>query len=205
MPSNPKSPLLKMMPTAHRLVLERFVRAELPGLTGRVLVVGAGHDPYRQHLRSADEIITSDISNEDGTLDMVADIHDLPVDDESYDAVVALEVFEHLHNPVLAASELRRVLKSGGTAVVSIPFLFRVHGDPMDFTRFTKNGLDVLFKAFSEVRIVELGTRVHVISDIVTTASKVLVPIRLLNHLLVAISGRGSPDCPSGYWVTLKK
>jgi SAM-dependent methyltransferase len=205
MPSNPKSTLLRVLPTAHRLLVERFVRKQLPDLTGRVLVVGAGHDPYRQFLLSADEIVTSDVSNDDGELDMVADIHNLPFDDESFDAIVALEVFEHLHNPVLAESEVRRVLTQRGVGLVSIPFLFRVHGDPMDFTRFTRNGLETLFKSFSEVQITELGTRVHVISDIITTASKLLTPLRVINHLLVAVSGRGSKDCPSGYWIRLRK
>jgi hypothetical protein len=47
-----------------------------------------------------------------------ADIYHLPFEDETFDCVVICFVLEHLHNPVQALSELKRVLKQGGTMVV---------------------------------------------------------------------------------------
>lgn len=46
-----------------------------------------------------------------------ADIYDLPFKDETFDSVIVCFVLEHLHNPVKALTELKRVLKNGGTLV----------------------------------------------------------------------------------------
>lgn len=44
-----------------------------------------------------------------------ADIYNLPFQDETFDSVIICFVLEHLHNPVQALNELKRVLKKGGT------------------------------------------------------------------------------------------
>lgn len=205
MPSNPAARWRRTFPTAHRLVLERRIRQRLPGLAGRVLVLGAGHDPYRPFLSGASSIVTTDISDEYGVIDCIADAHDLPFNDGSFDSVVAIEVFEHLTTPSKAAAELLRVLVPGGKGIVSIPFLFHVHGDPYDFSRLTRQGLQQLFTDASSLSVAELGGRLHVISDIVTTAAMPLAAVRIVNHLfsLPLLRDQASKDCPSGYWVEL--
>jgi len=47
-----------------------------------------------------------------------ADIYHLPYKDETFDSVIVCFVLEHLHNPIQALNELKRVLKKGGTMVV---------------------------------------------------------------------------------------
>lgn len=42
-------------------------------------------------------------------------------EDDSFDVIFALEVFEHFSNPQYAIEELRRVLKPGGTLLISTP------------------------------------------------------------------------------------
>ena len=44
-----------------------------------------------------------------------ADLYNLPFEDETFDGVVVCFVLEHLHNPIQALRELKRVLKKGGT------------------------------------------------------------------------------------------
>ena len=46
-----------------------------------------------------------------------ADIYDLPFKDESFDSVIICFVLEHLHNPIQALHELKRVLKTGGSLI----------------------------------------------------------------------------------------
>lgn len=49
------------------------------------------------------------------------DAESLPVPDECADAVLLLDVVEHLAHPELAIAEARRVLRPGGVVVVSVP------------------------------------------------------------------------------------
>jgi ubiquinone/menaquinone biosynthesis C-methylase UbiE len=46
-----------------------------------------------------------------------ADIYHLPFQDETFDSVIICFVLEHLHNPMEALKELKRVSKNGGTII----------------------------------------------------------------------------------------
>lgn len=92
--------------------------------------------------------------------DLVADVQKLPFEDGSIEAVLCLEVLEHVENPFAAVSELHRVLKPGGRLIASVPFFWPHHPAPgyyKDFWRFTPEGLKELFKAFAQVEIVRKG------------------------------------------------
>lgn len=52
---------------------------------------------------------------------VIEDATQLPFDDESFDRVVCVEVFEHLFAPHRAAAEIWRVLAPGGRLVASTP------------------------------------------------------------------------------------
>ena len=98
------------------------------------------------------------------------------------------------------------MLKPGGIAILSVPFLFRVHGDPNDFRRYTKAGLLGLFENFIDLEITEFGNRWHVISDLITTSTKYLIPLRLANNIFrLQLLNTASIDAPSSYLITFKK
>jgi len=50
-----------------------------------------------------------------------ADVYHIPFEDHSFDAVIALDILEHLDDPVAALEEIRRVLKPNGVFYVSVP------------------------------------------------------------------------------------
>ena len=52
------------------------------------------------------------------------------------------------------------ICKKNGKIIGSTPFLFRVHGAPKDYSRFTKDHLIELLKSnsFKDIEIIELGT-----------------------------------------------
>jgi SAM-dependent methyltransferase len=52
----------------------------------------------------------------------------LELEDESFDVVVAGELLEHLRDPQRLVSEIRRVLRPGGTFVASVPNAYRLKG-----------------------------------------------------------------------------
>jgi SAM-dependent methyltransferase len=56
-----------------------------------------------------------------GFMSMRADARRLPVKDASVDAAVAMDVLEHIDDDALAATEIARVLRPGGTAFITVP------------------------------------------------------------------------------------
>ena len=53
---------------------------------------------------------------------IVADAYHMPMRSESFDAIILSEVLEHLEEVESALSEVRRLLRPGGRAVVTVPF-----------------------------------------------------------------------------------
>ena len=81
----------------------------------------------------------------DANLDLVADAHNLPFADASFDFVFSLAVFEHLHSPWIAAGEIARVLRPGGGVYTLAAFLQPLHGYPDHYFNTTESGLARLF------------------------------------------------------------
>ena len=79
----------------------------------------------------------------------VADGHNIPLADQSVDAVLTQFVLEHVLDPWQVVMEMHRVLKPNGLVYAEVPFLQQVHEGPYDFTRFTQCGLRWLFRRFT--------------------------------------------------------
>ncbi len=85
------------------------------------------------------------------------DVTAVPCKSEFCDSILCTEVLEHLPDPQKCVGEIFRLLKPGGVAFVSTPFLFPVHADPFDFQRYTEDGLRHLFSAFTTIEILRMG------------------------------------------------
>ena len=86
---------------------------------------------------------------EDGTdVDIVTNAHDMREQfaDESFDAVIAVSVWEHLERPWVAAKEVERVLAKGGIVYIATHQTFPIHGYPSDFFRFSDKALTLIFE-----------------------------------------------------------
>ncbi len=86
--------------------------------------------------------------------DTVADIHALPFSDSSEGYIVSTEVLEHCHDPKTAIAEIYRVLRPGGTLVLTTRFVYPLHDTPHDYFRFTKYGLQKLFEGWEIVELI---------------------------------------------------
>ena len=120
-------------------------------LKGAILDIGAKESCY-----SGNNAIKLDIAPYKG-VNVVADAHNLPFKDNSFDNVMLIEVLEHLKAPAKAVSEMHRILDKKGKLVLAVPFMYPFHPDPYDYQRFTKQGLEVLLQDFSNIRIIGLG------------------------------------------------
>jgi hypothetical protein len=61
--------------------------------------------------------------------------------DETYELIIADQVWEHLLWPYRATRNVFAMLDPGGYFMISVPFLVRVHGYPVDCSRWTELGL----------------------------------------------------------------
>ena len=52
------------------------------------------------------------------------DLHDIPFDDNSFEIIMCNHVMEHVENDIQCMSELYRVLKPGGWAIMQVPIDF---------------------------------------------------------------------------------
>ncbi|WP_245587438.1 class I SAM-dependent methyltransferase [Cylindrospermum stagnale] len=60
---------------------------------------------------------------------------------ETFDLIIADQVFEHLLWPYRAAKNVQQMLNPGGYLLISTPFLVRIHNYPIDCSRWTETGL----------------------------------------------------------------
>lgn len=86
--------------------------------------------------------------------DVVGDGHALPFADGVFDAVLAINAFEHYRAPDKAVAEILRVLKPGGTVFIHTAFLQPLHEPPWHFFNCTKFGLLEWFAPFSSVEVI---------------------------------------------------
>ena len=97
-----------------------------------VLDVACGHrNPFfSDQLKRASKVIGVDwdsaVVRQNSLLHVgiVADLHSIPLPEDSVDVVVSVDTIEHAHNPALFLSECCRVLRKGGRAVFTTPNLF---------------------------------------------------------------------------------
>ena len=204
MPSNPKSILSLLLPTNHRLILERLLIKFFDSVHGNVLICGSGHNPY-SIFRNANSITTIDI-DKSLNVDYVADIHDLPFKDSHFDSVIAIEVLEHCRDPDIALSECLRVLKSGGFLLVSTPFLYHLHADPHDFFRLSRSYYLDRLSSSGKIKILNYGSLIHIIFDSISSCSIIFIPLRILSYIISYINSQPrSEKFTSGYIVGFTK
>lgn len=131
-----------------RRSLDRFL-APL-ATEARVLDIGSGGSSYERYFPNR---LTVDIDPARKP-EVIADAHQLPFDDACFERVLCTEVLEHLTDPARAIAEMYRVLAPGGMLILSTRFVYPLHDAPHDYFRYTRFGLEHLFREWHDVQIV---------------------------------------------------
>lgn len=133
----------------------------------RILDAGAGELQYKRFCKHLD-YVSQDFAQYDGAgnssglqtgtwdnskLDIVSDICNIPEPDASFDAIMCIEVLEHVPYPVEALKELTRLLKPGGKLILTAPFASLTHFAPY----FYQTGYS---RYFYEYWLDQLGYRI---------------------------------------------
>lgn len=129
--------------------LKKFLKKFVKPLDNNSIVINLG---------SGNSNISDLVSNIDivayNNTDLICDIANLPLKDNSVDVIINTAVLEHVQNPEAVIKEIYRVLKPRVGIVYSyFPFIQGFHASPYDFFRVTKEGIKELFKEFNEIEV----------------------------------------------------
>jgi SAM-dependent methyltransferase len=125
----------------------------------RVLDVWCGSRPYDDLLPEGATCTGLDVvGNPYGVADVVSEEF-LPFPDASFDALMCIEAFQFIADPAHAVAEFARVLRPGGTAVVTLVFGYEYDRTMPFEARYTEQQLRALFDAWDDVRVRQDGGR----------------------------------------------
>lgn len=134
----------------HHIHDRELTRCAKSYFTGRLLDVGCGTKPYESMLSP---YVSAHVGLDRpqpfspmAKIDLFGTACSLPVKDTSFESVLSTASLEHLAEPETALLECHRILKYGGIAIFSVPFIWHLHGEPWDYYRFSKYGLQHIFE-----------------------------------------------------------
>jgi SAM-dependent methyltransferase len=106
-----------------------------------VVDYGCADRPYRDLFGPGVTYLGADLrGNPDATIQILAD-GTLPLPADSVDVVVSSQVLEHVADPAGYLAECGRVLRPGGRLLLSTHGIMVWHRDPVDYWRWTGEGL----------------------------------------------------------------
>ena len=135
--------------------------------------------------------------------DILGDICNIPLKNESVDAIICKAVLEHVAEPQQAVKEIYRILKKEGKCLVYVPFLYPYHahdGVYKDYYRYTKDGIKYLFRNFKLIEICSVRGNLETVINLTP-----LRKIRILTPLIRLLDRLFSGQQPSGYHIFFKK
>jgi len=115
----------------------------------RVLDIGSGDNLAKERVQAikCNKYITLDIDGKHNPIHIGDLNRPINIAEEQFDIIFCLEVFEYIWNPVQAHQTIYKLLKKGGTAYISYPFIYPIHNPPkIDYLRYTREGIDKLLE-----------------------------------------------------------
>jgi SAM-dependent methyltransferase len=161
----------------------------IPGERLTVLDVGARYQPYRPLIeKRSRRYIALDVQSSP-LVDVVGKGEQIPFEPETFDLAIATQVFEYLSEPCRAAAEIYRVLKPGGSLLLSVASLFPSSDE--EHWRYLPAGLRFVLSPFSRIEIVpevsSIGGLLRLNACALNTLSKYGFVREIVNGTLVPI------------------
>ena len=78
----------------------------------------------------------------EANMDVAADVRAIPIQTDGVDSALLLDVLEHVFQVEEVLQDISRILRPGGTLLLTAPFIYPVHGKPYDFHRFSFYALE---------------------------------------------------------------
>lgn len=131
--------------TAWRRANWRFLAEQLVALDPQaaILDVGAGRGDFADLFAGRDCLALDVYPYPE--VDIVCDLTQTnPFREAAFDALSLMNVLEHIYDAHALLRALSGMLKPGGALIVAVPFLVKLHQEPVDFARYTHYALERL-------------------------------------------------------------
>lgn len=111
-------------------------------LDGLILDVGGGGaSEYQELIKGNHTFYAINIAPE-AKPDKIVDIEKtFPLESDTYDHAICMNVLEHVFEFENVIKETARVIKKGGKIVLATPMIYKIHGSPDDYLRYTASAL----------------------------------------------------------------
>jgi SAM-dependent methyltransferase len=88
--------------------------------------------------------------------------------DQQFDLIFAEQVFEHIADPTAAADNIFKMLRPGGTFLITTPFLIKYHPAPLDMWRWTEQAMKVFLeqRGYTNVETYSWGNKECLIANL---------------------------------------
>jgi len=134
----------------------QYEQIKLLTLKGNILDLGGSKTSgYHELIKGKHTITTVNIDPSYGC-DLVFDIEKkFPLTKNTYNHILCINVLEHICNFQNVLQESYRVLKPGGSIIISTPFMYHLHASPSDYFRFTDQAFQQILNAsnFQQINI----------------------------------------------------
>jgi hypothetical protein len=127
-----------------------YLKQRLPRAEGPILEVGSkdygSTIAFRRKLEYTGQYVGLDMAAGEG-VDVVGDLSAslCGLQPESFGLIICCSVLEHVKRPWDMAANIERLARPGGTVFISVPWVWRYHGYPDDYFRFSHTGIMALF------------------------------------------------------------
>lgn len=171
----------------HFIVLSQLNRwleeVALPHARGVLLDFGCGGQPYKALFNTRiTRYIGADVAaSKEVQLDLkLVPGEPVQMPAASVDTILSTQTLEHVFDVGGYAHECYRLLKPGGTLILSVPMQWRLHEIPYDYWRFTRYG------------VTELMTRSGLVVDSITPCGGMWAVVGQIINSHLAVHRRGN-------------
>jgi SAM-dependent methyltransferase len=124
--------------TIARSSINRIKPAFIFSMHGDILEIG-GFDNFFKPIYKQGKFLNLDIKPGE-FIDIVENAEDMKsINDAEFSSVICSSVLEHTHHPEKIINEIHRILKPGGFALITTPWMFESHMEPFDYYRFSNS------------------------------------------------------------------
>ena len=146
-------------PTPARSYIEQFLNAYQGHVRGKCVEFNPA--VYREMFINKPDVSSYDVWNlsPGRNVTVVADLQNAAnIPSEYFDTIICTHVLSAVKDVWKAAAELRRVLKTGGLVLFTVPSILQQYApDPKDYWRMTQDSVRDLFGDFSRCEVHSLG------------------------------------------------